>query len=70
MCFVTLSARIVAAATRVAPPVTEYLTLNASMTLASVETASSSAMECAKKVRYNTIIAYRLFGKKSVMLKV
>ena len=58
---VMLLTRIVAVATRVAQPVTESLTLNASMTLASVERASSTTMEHAKKVRDDSVQVHHLF---------
>ena len=61
MCLVTLSARIAAVTTRVAPPVTESQTPNALMTLASVERASSSATEHVKKVRNDNGKVYCLF---------
>ena len=63
-----LWARIVAAVTRVALPVTESLTLNASMMLAPVERASSSVMKHAKKVSNDSVIVYCGF-KKSVSWK-
>ena len=60
-----LWARIVAAVSRVALPVTESLTLNVSMTLACVERASSSATVHAKKVSNDSVIANCVFKNLS-----